>query len=459
MNLPQTFKLLFYPLIVLTLSWVHYFSTNSLRVDFNPIEPFSLRVVCFIMLVVSYILYYYQIYKVIFDGIRPNLSYRKLAYFYVVVSFFTLPIFSNDFFSLLTYSDSFLNGYSIYTAFDADTQSQFGIFVNPIYSQVNCKYGPVNVLLMSIPILIGSKNFVLIFWISKFIFFLFTILYVEAVLHFMENYDNRFLIAALIPVWFIQGLGQFHNDIVGVSLIAWGYLLLLKDKLLPSILLLTIAALSKFTFLVFLGVPFLYQMERNYLLNLKVLFKLGILITTVFCLLGILFYYPFVQNLSEILAPFKVMNEGIPSSTFADLTAYLMSFFNHSLQGNFAITMPMFRVIGLCFFVFLAFVYFLNYKNENSHRVFILSVFSVLILVYSHRFLPWYLMVMPLFIVLPDRSDWAKWLFWISFWSMFQDFAIMLDTTNIYGQIVMALSVVFTVLLFFYKIRARFFNY
>ena len=55
-----------------------------------------------------------------------------------------------------------------------------------------------------------------------------------------------------------------------------------------------------------------------------------------------------------------------------------------------------------------------------------------------------------------DRKDWLKWLFWISFWSMFKDFAIMLDTNNIFGQFVMAIGVVFTVLLFFYKIIIAF---
>lgn len=452
-------RFLLYPLLVMIVSWIHFFSTGSLQVDFNPIQPLHLRILCFCSIVVSYIIFYYSIYQLLIKDSFQVKSLRQITYLLIGISFFTLPLFSNDFFSLLTYSESFLNGYDIYSNFNAHNQSSFASFINPNYAQINCKYGPINVLLMAVPLLIGGKNLLVVFWLSKLVFLVFTILYAEISLRLISESKMKHLSLIFIPVWFIQGLGQFHNDIIGVSLVVLGYYLLMKDKLVWSIVMFTLAALSKFTFLIFMGLPILFFLERKETFKFKEIVKLGIEKLIIIVLLGVVFYFPFLQNIEQVIAPLRAMNEGIPSSTFADLTAYIMSFFNHDLKGNFAITMPVFRYIGIGLFILVAYRYMFNHRKVHSHKVIILSLFSILILVYSHRFLPWYLMVVPLFVDLFDRKDWLKWLFWISFWSMFQDFAIMLDTNNIYGQFVMAIGVVFTVLLFFYKIRSRLIDY
>ncbi|MFN5847400.1 MAG: hypothetical protein ACK43K_02825, partial [Chitinophagales bacterium] len=72
-----------------------------------------------------------------------------------------------------------------------------------------------------------------------------------------------------------------------------------------------------------------------------------------------------------------------------------------------------------------------------------------------HRFLPWYLMVVPLFLYIGDRKDWLKWFLWISFISMFQDFAIFMQTDWLGGKIMMALATIGTVGCFFYHFQSR----
>ena len=93
--------------------------------------------------------------------------------------------------------------------------------------------------------------------------------------------------------------------------------------------------------------------------------------------------------------------------------------------------------------------------DKNSYKIFLLIVFTSLIFVYSHRFLPWYLMVIPVFLV-SNRKDWIEWFLLVSFVSMFQDFAIFIDTSNILGQTVMAVATIVTVISFLYKVTKRF---
>ena len=108
--------------------------------------------------------------------------------------------------------------------------------------------------------------------------------------------------------------------------------------------------------------------------------------------------------------------------------------------------------------LFSSFIYLKNFKKEGSHKFLLLSIFTTLILVYSHRFLPWYLMTIPLFLDYKSKMTWIKWLFVISFFAMFQDFAIFLDTENTVGKIVMASSTIVTVLSYLYLIKSRFLN-
>jgi hypothetical protein len=75
--------------------------------------------------------------------------------------------------------------------------------------------------------------------------------------------------------------------------------------------------------------------------------------------------------------------------------------------------------------------------------------------VYSHRFLPWYLMLFPLFLFQYKRLDWTKWLLVMILASTFQDIALIADTNNIAGQIIMVLSTLLTVFLTLYLLPSR----
>jgi hypothetical protein len=209
------------------------------------------------------------------------------------------------------------------------------------------------------------------------------------------------------------------------------------------------------TYLVFLGIPFLLLLERQKKMDIRVWVQYVILNLVYLSFLGYLAYAPFIDHWQELLAPIKAMNTERPSSTMADLGAYFLLLWNADFKANYTLTMTIFKYIGLLAMLGISVFYFKNHTQKYSHRIFLLSIFITLILVYSHRFLPWYLMVVPLFLYLGNRVDWLKWFLLISFVSMFQDFAIFMRTDWLGGEIMMALATIGTVGLYFYNFTSR----
>lgn len=450
---------LFYPLIVCLVSWLHFGLTDSLIVDGNCIEPFWIRLCLFIFIGLSFFIYYKKLYEIIQDPSSINLPILKfISGLFVVLSFSTLPLFSNDFFSMLGYSEAAFKGFNIYENFDALTQTSFTDYINPLYYKLNCKYGPVNVLLLMIPFFLGIKSMFGLMLFCKFIFLIFTLVYLRFSFKLIEKSKVNYCWLILFPIWSMQGLGQFHNDIIGISMLLAGYFFLQERKLFLASVFISLAVLCKFTFIIFLALPFCYYLELEKKLEFKHWAKLGVYFMICLLSLGYLFYSPLIDSFSQILTPIKAMNGERPSSTFADLGAYALMVFSDDFKSNYEKTIPIFKYLGMLIMLFSSFIYLKNFKKEGSHKFLLLSIFTTLILVYSHRFLPWYLMTIPLFLDYKSKMTWIKWLFVISFFAMFQDFAIFLDTENTVGKIVMASSTIVTVLSYLYLIKSRFLN-
>lgn len=449
---------LIFPLVVCLVSWIHFYLTGSLLADDSPVNPISLRLVLLTIICGSFLYYYIRLYYIFnsSDRIKLNFNIRKLSYFLLLISVFTLPIFSNDFFSLLGYADAFVNGHNIYTNFNANSQTEYAALINPMYQKLNCKYGPINMLVMLPSVLWNQHSVMTSIFLSKGVLYLFGIFYIEFSLKLSNLISDKFkFILLLSPVWFIQGVGQFHLDIIGVCFVLIGYYYCYKNKNWIGIFFIVLAVLSKITYLIFLCIPFLLLLEREKKINIPVWLHYGFINLIYLSLIGYLVYAPFIDKWDDVLAPIRAMNTERPSSTMADIGAYMLLLWNNDFKVNYTITMTVFKYLGLLIMLGISVIYFKNYPKKYSHRILLLSIFITLILVYSHRFLPWYLMVVPLFLYLGDRNDWLKWFLLISFVSMYQDFAIFMQTDWLGGEIMMVMATIITVGLYFYNFTSR----
>ncbi|MCE2962543.1 MAG: hypothetical protein ACK5UE_14350 [Chitinophagales bacterium] len=449
---------LIFPFLVCIVSWIHFYQMGNLLVDGSPVNPLYLRLALMALICGSFVYYYSRLYSLLIlsSEIELHFDIRRLSYMHLIISVFTLPLFSNDFFSLLGYADAFVNGHNIYTSFNAKGQTEYAALINPLYQNLNCKYGPLNMLIMLPSVLWNQHSIITSIFISKSLLFIFGVFYIEFSLKLSRLLSKDFIyILLLFPIWFIQGVGQFHLDLIGVCFVLIGYYYCYKNKSWIGIFFLVLAVLSKITYLLFLCIPYLLLLERQKKMDMRAWLQCTILNLIYLSVLGYLAYAPFIDHWKELLAPIRAMNVERPSSTMADIGAYILLPWNNDFKANYTITMTVFKYLGLLVMLGITSIYFKNYSKKYSHRIFLLSIFITLILVYSHRFLPWYLMVVPLFLYIGDRKDWLKWFLWISFISMFQDFAIFMQTDWLGGKIMMALATIGTVGCFFYHFQSR----
>ncbi|MCU0328316.1 MAG: hypothetical protein MUE53_04930 [Chitinophagales bacterium] len=455
MHKDKQFGFILFPVFLFLVSWLRYFTTMTLKVDGNNIEPLWLNYVTMTLLILSYIWFYRGLYDLIFNQDFQLSQIRWYVLVFLGSSFFTLPLLSNDVFSLWAYAEAYLRNISIYKVFDANLHSSFGAYVHENYAQLACKYGPINVMLLCGAIKIAGTNLWPLFWMTKLVFLPFAFGYAYVSYLMIRDFGKRYLIWLFIPIWFVQGLGQFHNDLISVFFIALSVYLLQKDKLYWGILMLNFAVLAKLTYLPFLGLPLMMYWQRNKIIIDLVCLKIIFVQILSLCLIGFLVYVPFIESFMDVFLPILALNTERPAGTFSDLASYIMSFFNGDLQGNFLVTVPVFKRIALVLWSALSIWYVRNYKRTYSPHLFLLHFFIILIFIYSHRFLAWYLMVIPIFVVMEERVDWLKWIYWMSFWVMFGDFAIAVDTDNLLGQVLMVLGTVIPILGFFYLLPSR----
>lgn len=445
-----------FPCVTLISSCVHFLTSQSFVIDENPIEPFHIRLLCVLLIGSSIIIYVKFLYSFFIKN-KPLLSIeatKRFSYLALILSFFTFPLFSNDIFSLWGYCESFLSGHNIYTSFQAESQTQYASIINPLYQNLNCKYGPLSIMTNSIPLLF-SKNLWIHYWGTKCIYLIFGIAYIETCLRIISKSKSRLSYLLLLnPIWYIQSIGQLHNDIFGLVFIALGFLFLIKEKKLFASVCFSIAVLFKLTFIVFLALPFLWTIHKEEKLFSIDAMKIAISTLSSLLIIGFISYYPFINDFSELLAPMKAMNTERPSSTLSDILAYAMLIFNDNFVNNYTITIKVCKIIGIASIGLYSLLFLKNYKKQNSYLIYLLNISVFLFFIYSHRFLPWYLMAFPLLLV-SERKDWTKWFLLIMTFSFFQDIAVMMDTNTITGQILMATSTILTVLMVFYKLKSR----
>lgn len=445
-----------YPFLVTISSWVHYFTTHSFVVDHNPIQPHFLNILLCGIIAIGFFIHYKKLCQI--EKSQEIISYeiiKKIATIQMIIAFLCLPLFSNDFFSLLGYADAYINGHDIYLDFHSASQTRYHEMINPLYSNLNCKYGPINVWLMCLPIYFSNGDIFVNIILSKTVFLVFSIIYIQYALKLIKI-QHQYVFLILIPIWSIQGLGQFHNDIIGVSLITLGIYYLHQRKIWLCYLFLILAVMTKLTFALALIFPIFYTFEKEKKITFKTVSNHSIILLILLPIVTFICYAPFISNVESILAPFKAMSNERPSSTFTDIASYVMLLFNNDLIENAKLAKPIFQVIGLFLMIFTLYRYFLNYKQNTNAQVILLILFTILFFIFSHRFLPWYLMLIPLFSSVTQNRNWMKWTLAICYISMFQDFAIMLGTDTVLGKIIMIISTIFTVGIFFYKLRSRF---
>lgn len=460
----QIYRYILSCLVLVSISWVHYFNTNSLEVDNNSIQPlfFNLLLSSIVVGVIVYL--GVSTYKIVLSKEDfSNNELRSIFYILVVVSGTMLPLFSNDFFSFIGYADVSLQGCLVYSNPSCSNQSVFLKYISPLYQNIACKYGPLNLFIAQFSYKMGGLNLLYCYFWYKIVLILFGILYVEGALLLknIKSVDIYYKLILFNPLWWLQGVGQGHNDFFAITMIVFAIYFMLKRKLVYCILLIIIAIFFKYTYLFLLCLPVLFCMYED-----KKWISMKIVLVTLFSLvlfivMALLFYTPLVNEYVEIVDSFKVMSTGGPSSTFTDIFSFIALVFNNNFIENSIVFGKIFQFIGLFLMLIFGFLFLKNKEYLSLSNIFhlLIAIFIVLIFVFSHRFLPWYLMIVPILLAFSFSKEWLIYFIVMFIFSTFQDISVMISTNQLAGQILMAVSTIIVVFFNFYALKSRFWKY
>lgn len=445
-------------LVICIASWIHYYTAHTIKVDFSSIEPISLRIAVFAVIAFVWTRFCLVLNKV-FQSNKIEFSTSTLRvnlYICIAIQFFTLPLFSNDVFSILAYSQALIQGQDIYRQFNGQL-TNFSTYINPIYIDMPCMYGPVSVLEICLPFFFKLKSVLGYLFIAKILFLVNAIVFTEVSLRIIKSIATPYkYLILLYPLWIIQGLGQMHNDLLGLTWLVVAVFFMIRSKWILCAIFLTLAILCKVTFIIFTILPLLYLYNiKGSFLKYALLYGISLLVS--FLVIGTLFLYPFSTNVMAIFEPINSMASLRPSSTFSDILTHALLVFNSDFKSNAYYSTAFFKYVGLLVVLVLGVYFLVNKKEEDAWAKLILAIFATMIFMISHRFLPWYLMSFPLFIIfLKKDKSWFFWLVVITWISFFQDLAILLNTDFILGQILMVISTIIVVLAYFIKLKERY---
>lgn len=178
----------------------------------------------------------------------------KIAFVIGIILVFSFPFLSHDFFSYIFYTRILtLYHRNPYTYLAGD------FYLDPWlrftqWTGNNYPYGPIFLLITTIPSLLGFAKFAPTFFLFKITMIAFYLLAVKL----LEKLNKKWAIMfATNPLIIIEGLVNGHNDLIGISLVIIGLYYLLKKKKVISTLFIVLSIGIKY-----LTFPFLLILAK-----------------------------------------------------------------------------------------------------------------------------------------------------------------------------------------------------
>jgi len=441
-------------------SWLRYFFTGNLRVDENYPET-----------VHAVLLFGLALFAVIL--LLKGLATAKLSTTQVrfsvgaawALSFWMLPAFSNDLFSLLAYGEAWMLGNDIYADPNWAQNTYWGAYVGSRWKETPAVYGPASLFLAAVPSWLGLQGVPAIFLLKALFMLPFVCLFwlIPVTSANSENY----LLVGGAPLLLINGPGQLHNDILVFAciLIAWNWAM--KGKMGVVGVLAGLAFSVKLSVLLFIpGLLLIGVRSVRHFFS----FLLGMLAAV------IVPYWALGGGWNSVLQPFLLLQSMPPSGSFTDVLSEVLRVLFSGWQVEvfvdphealahdtatkstlWAILRPL-HFYGWGILALYLGVQMLRSRN-NSARVtlYSLAIVVLFITLMSHKFHPWYL-IWPL-ALLPyagDATVWKRWFLVVGTFAATQDFAQLLPRDTLVFPVWVAFSSFATLIGFLWLFRSRY---
>lgn len=402
---------------------------------------------------------YYQMIK---QGTSEGLN---LLFVTGLALFATMPPhISKDIYVYLLEGKLALNGHLTYTDGAANLLDPFYVFIDPHWLDCPNQYGPVALFFFKAIAWFGGDNTFLgiiamkiidIAW-SVCIFFI--IKYTAKATQLDEVRAQTFI--CLNPIFFIQGLGQMHIDLLSCVLVCIFLYGIARNRLWLAGITTGLMGATKFMlFPLFWGLILVYAVYswHQKTLNIKALALSALYSILVFCVA----YWPVWQGLDTILIPMAYHENKEPVKSVVELLSYLLAYVLPQSGPNYGTLdpflqdkifwghklKPFFQVLALAIAAKII-IPMVSSKNISQLFYGFCRIMLLVFILYSPVVHAWYfLIVLPFFAVAEHRRE-VMWFAVISF-TLANTYEIGLTVGTEVGKLIMILFTVISVLSYF----------
>ncbi|MEM1120346.1 MAG: hypothetical protein AAGJ18_07835 [Bacteroidota bacterium] len=293
-------------------SWGKFWVTGSPVVDNNPVVGNAVYLIV-ALFCLGLGLQGFAYYHLVFTYTLTLKTARKTAVGAVTLGSLMLPLLSNDVFLYLAYGNLLNQGMVTYVQPELIQYSDFVTYVATDWLDCPNHYSPILLMLFGMVTWLGKSlwaSFVLLkilFWgISLAIIQLLYLFFhqLQASATHSNKYIQNFSLIVLAPIFWLQGVGQLHSEVVILLFIIGLMGSLYTEKWITAGLLVGLIAAAKimygavfFPFLL-LYLWFQYRTDWATLLN-KVTYSVSIALGVI-----VLSYFPFWEGLATLTNPF-----------------------------------------------------------------------------------------------------------------------------------------------------------
>ena len=432
-------------------SWGRWLATGSLKVD-QSYPASAIATSLFLALLVGWALLVWSFRSILADACDertaaalPTPRVQRLAFMGLGVASLMLPMLSNDLYQLFSWGSLAAHGKDVFTTADAFPESEWSSFVAARWVGTLCQYGPLSVV-SAMPAALAHGNP----WIALVLVRACWLVPLVAVMllsfRLLPSQRAFHTMLWLNPLWVLEGPGQLHCDLVGLTLVSAGVVLALRGRTVAAVFLYALAVVTKFTY-VLVGSWFLVfdsgSARRRLVRALAMATAVG--------MCGVAFYAPFWQGTRTITAPLQDILGDKPGGTIVEVVGDLVlaargespsppsmpsaaaGARDRALMGNawFIVAAVSLVLKAVTIGVVARLLYLMLKKNRPDVTALGTGALIVVtITLAGPKFEPWYLLPALPFFGLSCTSAWRRWLTTAVALSVLPTFANVLPSTS-----------------------------
>jgi hypothetical protein len=405
----------------------------------------------------------------ILHGPKPANPPRRLAFAGLAVAALMLPMLSNDVFSLFAYGSLAAKARDVYTTSAGLVDTPWFPWVGQHWNEKVCVYGP-STLVGIVPVALGDHSPWLALLVLRLAWFAPLALVME--LSF-RRFRDRPLFHAMVwlnPLWIVEGPGQLHADLLGLTAVVGGILLVFAGRTRSGWALYALALLGKYSF-AFTGSWFWLfgaRTTRQRVLRLPAIAAIAVA-------LGVLFYAPFWRGPATLTEPLRALAAMNPGGSITEVVGILVNLargggvphadapVQAALAADRAQLATTWAAVSLVLRVVTlgvgALVLARMLRRPADDRRVALGTGTLVVAVAtlaSHRFQSWYLVAALPFFGMRCTQVWQRWWVAVVALSVATEFIHVLPTTSALLPVWSVVTNGGTVIVFLASFRARY---